>query len=172
MTYRAIDASVVIAKMLDEERPRWVDEAVTAARHDKLDLIAPTLMWVEVGNRLVRRDMTDEQALDAMLRVEAIGIETVELQRPIRLRAVQLGREHQLSMYDATYLAVAESTRAPLLTLDAELERAAKTMGLGRPGHGRVPEPVAPYGDKRPVDQASIAAIGAALAEMRREYSR
>ena len=172
MTYRVIDASVVIAKMLDEERPRWVDAAITAARYDELDLIAPTLLWVEVGNRLVRRDMTDEQALDAMLRVEAIGIEAVELQPPLRLRAVQLGREHQLSMYDATYLAIAESTLAPLLTLDADLEQAAESIGLGRSGRGRVSEPVARYGDDRPVDQVSIAAIGAALAEMRRQYAR
>lgn len=74
-------------------------------------------------------------------------------------------------MYDAAYLAVAEATRTPLLTLDQRLERAAQAMGLG-PGSDtrRISEPSTPYGD-RVVDQQSIAAIGAALAEMRKEYS-
>ena len=85
--------------------------------------------------------------------------------------ALQLGRQHGLTMYDATYLAVEESAEARMLTLDSQLHDAAVVMGLGRDGGPRrISEPAAPYGD-RPVDRTSIAAIGAALAEMRKEYS-
>jgi hypothetical protein len=74
-------------------------------------------------------------------------------------------------MYDATYLAVAEAVGAPLLTLDTRLERAAGSMGLGREGGGRrVSEPSVPYG-RQSVDATSLAAIGQAISEMRREYS-
>ncbi len=77
---------------------------------------------------------------------------------------------HGLSMYDATYLAAAEAVDAPLLTPDARLERAAASMGLGRGDGRQVSEPPASYGD-RPADTTSLAAIGQALAQMRREYS-
>jgi len=168
-----IDASVALAHLLDEPRPDWVDETVARVEGGWIDLVAPSLLWLEIGNCLVRtREMADEFALEAMLRTEALRIESLELGRPLRLRALTLARTHGLSMYDAAYLAVAETVDAPLLTLDQRLERAARSMSLARPGlddqHG-VSEPSAPYGDQ-PVDTTSLAAIGAALAEMRKQY--
>ena len=170
MTRYTIDASVVLAKALDEPRPAWVDEVVASARGGGLELAAPTLMWIECGNRLVR-GMSDEHALEAMLRIDALDIEEVELHRPVRVRALQLARAHRLTMYDSTYLAVAEAVDAPLLTLDHRLDRAVVTMGLGRAGSRGVSEPAARYGEDRPVDRTAVAAIGAALAEMREAYS-
>lgn len=167
-----IDASVVLARLLAEPRPSWIDATFDDAQDGKVALIAPPLLWLEIGNRLVRaHDVGDEFALEAMLRAEALPITPVDIGRPMRLRALQLGREHGLTMYDATYLAVAESAEARMLTLDSQLHDAAVALGLGREGGPRrVSEPAAPYGD-RPVDRTSIAAIGAALAEMRKEYS-
>jgi predicted nucleic acid-binding protein len=171
MTRLAIDASVVLAALLVERRPAWVDQTIDLVSHGRAALVAPTLLWVEVGNRLVRRDISDERALDAMLRVDALGITPVEMERPLRLRALQLGRDHALTMYDAMYLAVAETTGARLLTLDHRLDDAASARGLGRAGSRRISEPSAPYGEGRQPDRISLAAIGAALAEMREEYS-
>jgi predicted nucleic acid-binding protein len=167
-----LDSSVAIARLLREDRPAWVDAYIDGVGEDQVQLLAPTLVWLEIGNRLSRTAMiSDEAAVEAMLKSEALRIEEVPVDRPMRLRALTLARAHDLSMYDATYLAVAEATACRLLTLDARLDRAATAMGLGREeGPTQVSEPPATYGD-RPVDQVSMAYIGAALAEMRREYS-
>ena len=167
-----IDASVVLARLLHEARPDWVDDHIDGMHEGRVQLLAPSLLWLEIGNRLMRAgSVGDESALEAMLRAERIGIEEVPFDRPIRLRALTLARAHGLSMYDATYLAAAEATGTRLLTLDTRLERASYRMGLSREGgHGGVSEPVASY-DERPVDLTSLAAIGRALAEMRREHA-
>ena len=171
MKRATIDASVVIARLLREPRPPWIDSTIIEVADGRTNLVAPTLLWLEVGNRLVRANISDERALDGLLRIDALGIEAVEVGPPLRLRALQLAREHGLTMYDASYLAVAEAARAPLLTLDTRLEQAAASMGLGREGGtGRVSEPAAPY-RREDVDTSSLAAIGAALAEMRRQYA-
>jgi predicted nucleic acid-binding protein len=171
MTRYVIDASAALAYLLDEPRPYWVDGIMAEARGGESELLAPAFLWLEIGNCLARlHEMADEVALEAMLRAEAFGIELVETDRPIRLRTLTLARQHRLTMYDALYLAVAETLGAPLLTLDVPLERAADSMGLGRGGGDtRIGEPPVGYGD-RPVDTTSLAAIGAALAEMREQY--
>ncbi len=174
MARSTIDASVVLAHLLNERRPGWVDETIAEVKGGLIELIAPSLLWLEIGECLVRtRVMSDEFALEAMLRAETLGIEPVHLGRPLQLRALTLARLHGLSMYDAAYFAVAESEDAPLLTLDRKLERAARSMGLARPGADDqhvISEPSAAYA-ARPVDTTSLAAIGAALAEMRSEYA-
>ena len=171
MKQAAIDASVVIARLLGEPRPSWVDELVADVGSGRTTLIAPSLLWLEVGNRLARsRNITDERALEGMLRTDALGIQPVEVGPPLRLRALLLAREHGLTIYDATYLAVAEAAKAPLVTLDRHLERIAAAIGLGRTGGiSRVSEPAAQYGHDE-VDITSLATIGAALAELRRQY--
>ena len=172
MARHTIDASAALAYLLDEPRPDWVDEALTRDGAGRFSLVAPALIWLEIGNCLARiGDMTDEFALEAMLRAEALGVDVIEIDRPIRLRALTLAREHGLTMYDATYLAVSEAAHAPLLTLDRRLEQAARSMGLGREGGNcQVSEPTARYED-RPANTTSLAAIGAAVAEMRKQYS-
>jgi len=167
-----IDASVAIAWLLDEDRPAWVDDLLGEVSGNRVSLLAPALLWLEVGNRLARPGlMTDEQAMDGMLRLDGLGIQTVETGPPLRLRALQLAREKRLTMYDATYLSVAEASHAPLMTLDEGLEQAAASMGLGRPGGlGRISEPEAEYG-QAPTDHVSLAALGATLAELRKRYA-
>lgn len=167
-----VDASVVIARLLREERPAWVDRYIEGVREGRVHMRAPSLLWLEIGNRLARaKEIGDEFALDAMLQVEALQIEEVPQSRPLRLRALTLARAHGLSIYDAIYLAAAEATDCRLLTLDDRLDHAATSMGLGREeGPSQVSEPPATYAG-RPLDTLSMAHIGAALAEMRREYS-
>ena len=167
-----VDASVVISRVMGEDRPGWVDDYIDDVPAGRVRLSAPSLIWLEIGNRLVRAGTVgDEFVLEAMLKIEALAIEDVPVERPIRLRALTLARAHGLTMYDATYLAVAEATGCGLLTLDAGLDRAAMSMGLGREdGSTKVSEPPPTYGD-RPVDSMSMAVIGATLAEMRKEYS-
>ncbi|MGD8684646.1 MAG: type II toxin-antitoxin system VapC family toxin [Chloroflexota bacterium] len=172
MTTAVVDASVFLARVLVEQRPAWIDDVLEGAAAGHLELLAPSLLWVGYGNRWVRRDTSDERALEALVQqAEAIGIQLVETTRPLRLRALVLARQHRLTMYDALYPAVAEAAGAPLFTLDDRLARATDSMGLGHEGErGRISEPSVPHLD-RPVDTTSLAAIGRAIAQMPREPS-
>ena len=46
-------------------------------------------------------------------------------------RTLEVAREHRLSTYDACYLELAERMRLPLATLDADLAKAAREIGVG-----------------------------------------
>jgi predicted nucleic acid-binding protein len=168
-----IDASVALAWLLDESRPPWVDGLLDDMRRDAVRTIVPSLFWLEVGNTISRlRTISDEQALDGLLRLDELGIATIELDRPSRARALLLARETGLSMYHAVYLALAETTGTRLATLDERLVRAGSSRGLEYPpGASRVSETENRYGGTRTVDPVSLAAVGSAIAELRRQYA-
>lgn len=167
-----LDASVCLAWLLDEDRPAWVDELSRAAGTGSVVLSVPSLFWLEVGNRLARDVLlSDDQALEAMLRLDALGLETIELDTPLRMQALRLARETGLTTYDAAYLALAHADKAPLATLDAELDKLATALGVGYPpaatgSSGRISDVETAYAG-RASDPISLAAIGSALAEMR-----
>jgi len=92
------------------------------------------------------------------IRLEGLGIETVEIDTPPRLRALQFARQTRLTMYDATYLALAMTTDTGLASLDDRLAAASSS---------RVSEQSAPYGSRIAADAASLASLGAALAVLR-----
>jgi predicted nucleic acid-binding protein len=166
-----LDTSAGLAWLLNEERPGWVDRLMAEARSGAAALAVSTLFWLEVGNRLAREStMTHDQAIDGMLRLESLGIETTELDRPMRLHALQLARAERLSMYDASHLALADALQSPLATLDRRLDAAAARHGLSyaEPGH-RLAEDSTPY--ELETDHASLASIGAGLAELRKRYA-
>jgi predicted nucleic acid-binding protein len=170
------DASVALAWSLDEAVPRWVSEFRERAEAGRVDVRVPTLFWLEVGSRLIRQPhISDEQVMEGFLRLEVLGFQTVDMDRPLRLMAVQLARQHRLSIYDAVYLALAAISDLPLATLDGRLADAATAMGRrygasgATGGRHRTHETPAAYGTTRPADQTSLAALGAYLAELRRE---
>jgi len=116
------DASVLIAMLVDGGTAgQWATRALT----DAGDLLAPHLALFEAANILRRLQLakliTTEQAAQAHADLLELPIELwpYELLAP---RAWQL--RMNLSVYDGSYVALAELTSTPLATLDARLGRA------------------------------------------------
>jgi len=132
------DASVAIAWLLEEVAPLWVTAFRDRVTARQIQIRVPTLFWLEIGNRVVRTSgVTDAHVLEAFVRLEGLGFETIEMDRPQRLMAVHLARRFRLSVYDAVYLALAETADLPLATLDGRLADPRPQLGAAtatRPG--------------------------------------
>lgn len=127
MTKRAealvVDASAAISILRREEDGEAVRRVIRSAPPR---LLVPEIFWVEVTNVLVRRHTYSmDSALEAIAELDDLGLVTVQSSRGVLLGCLALMVEHGLSAYDATYLALAESVNAELLTLDRQLAVAA-----------------------------------------------
>lgn len=130
-----VDASAMITLLRGEPGADAVREILTERRQDGGSLSVPSGFWLEVVNSLVRRHrMSSAEVMEAFVEMDAFGLSTVELDRPLVLVALDLAERFGLTSYDASYLAVAIALRADLLTLDDELARAAgvRAAAIGR----------------------------------------
>ena len=120
-----VDASAVVALLTDEGRlGQFVAATLTAN-----ETAYPSLMPYEVVSALrslcmrgALADSVADQALRNITTFPGIGFEFEELAR----RAWQL--RHNLTIYDAAYVALAEMIDCPLLTLDRRLVAATGTQ--------------------------------------------
>jgi predicted nucleic acid-binding protein len=112
-----IDASVLATALGDDGE----DGATARARVRGEDLVAPEIIDLEVVS-VWRRTLTDERR--AMLALADLG--EMPLRRaphlPLLARCWEL--RHNLTPYDASYVALAEALEVPLLTADRRLARA------------------------------------------------
>lgn len=115
------DASAILSLLID---PGSAGEAVADRLRDT-DIIAPSLLPFEVSNVLRRRRnaglLSAAEAALAHGELVALPIELWPYDT-LAARVWQLGPN--LSSYDAAYVALAESTGAPLLTRDARIAAA------------------------------------------------
>jgi predicted nucleic acid-binding protein len=121
-----IDASAIIAVLLNEAQKEQLIECAVGA-----DLIAPPSIIWEIGN-----------ALSAMLRRERINLaqalSAIEVFNKIPIRYVDIDMHTSLEIaasyntyaYDAYLLQCSLKYRSPLLTLDKNLIRVAKKIGI------------------------------------------
>jgi predicted nucleic acid-binding protein len=116
-----VDASVVVAALIDDgPAGRWAEELVAST-----PLAAPHLMPVEAANILRRAalagDVSDDIACVAHADLVALAIELF----PYDVLADRIwSLRGAVTAYDGWYVALAESLKAPLATLDDRLTRA------------------------------------------------
>ena len=129
-----LDASVTASWCFPDEQSAVADVAMDRLLAD--EALAPQLWLVEMRNILLvneRRGRIDAADADDFLR---------DLNRlPIRVRSdvdehavMEMGRQHGLTAYDATYLDLAVRADVPVATLDEALARAVKAAGLALVG--------------------------------------
>ncbi len=128
-----LDASVTLAWYFEDER--------TKATEALFDLVAetgavvPALWRIEVANvfqSAVRHKRITPQARDgwlAQLATLPIAIDG-DTDRYVWTTTVRLADRFSLTIYDATYLEVAQRSSLPLATLDKELRRAAQALDI------------------------------------------
>jgi len=115
------DASALVALLLDSGRDgAWVADALIDA-----DLAAPALIEWETANIIRRHELaaviSSDQAAQAHADLLDLAIEYWPYELHGR-RAWELRRN--LTIYDASYVAVAELVGAPLITLDRQIAAA------------------------------------------------
>ena len=121
-----VDTSVLLAVLTGEAtRDRLI------ARTQGAELLAPGSVHWEVGNTfsalLKRRRLKLPDVQAALAAYAQIPIRFVDVELAA---ALELADRFGLYAYDAYLMACARRQRAPLLTLDARLGRAAKEAGV------------------------------------------
>ena len=125
-----LDASIVGCWAFEDETHPVADLALERLRSD--ETLVPALWWFEIRNILVvneRRKRLSENDTAAFLRRLARLRITVD-RSPDEADVLMLARQHQLSVYDASYLELAQRNGVSLATLDRDLANAASAVGV------------------------------------------
>lgn len=125
-----IDASVALARLLEERSTPTSQALLRAWTEAGNDLLVPSHFWLEVSNVLMRRHWTAAQTVEGLVALDKLGITTIQSDRTSLLLALDPMERRGLSAYDAVYLALAQSMNARLGTLDRRLAQVAMDAGV------------------------------------------
>jgi predicted nucleic acid-binding protein len=128
-----LDNSVALAWCFEDEQTEPIMDlldrvAVTGA-------FAPSIWPLEALNGLLmaerrkRLDGKRRQRLAGFLRGLPVTLDTETADQAWTATA-RLAERHRLTLYDAAYLELAQRRRLPLATLDEDLIKAAKALGM------------------------------------------
>lgn len=115
------DASAVVAILVDSGPDgRWATDALTNA-----DLAAPSLLPFEAANIIRRLELAGTISSDQAVQAHSDLVDLAIEHWPYELLAPRVWElRHNLTSYDASYVALAELLQATLVTLDLRIGRA------------------------------------------------
>lgn len=133
-----LDCSVTLAWFLEDERSRFTDELLLAAK--RAEYWVPGIWCLEFPNALLvaerKRRIERQRRLEALDQVLRLLIRVAD--EPIDLKAVStLAERHRLTTYDAAYVDLALRQGFGVVTLDKTLAAAAAAEGIMVQSPGR-----------------------------------
>jgi predicted nucleic acid-binding protein len=127
------DASLALQWFLEDEADRKYSLNVLSSLSEKRAIV-PMLWFYEVGNGLLmahrRKRISFDQITGFLSRLKALPIDTAQQSPSEILDLPSLAQEHALTIYDATYLALAMKYNLTLATTDNAIRRAAASTGV------------------------------------------
>lgn len=131
MPIAVVDASVAVSWMMPDERSEMADSILSLHERGELDLIAPTLWHYEVANALsravVRGRITQAEGHRSLQMLIGMDLQSADFDA-LAARAWEISVSRPVSLYDAAYVALAETRGCELYTCDTELARVAKDL--------------------------------------------
>ena len=128
-----LDASLALQWFLNDEVDRKYSLAVLSSLSRKRAIV-PLLWFYEIGNGLVmaqrRKRIGPHQIREFLTRLRQLPIDATEQAVTEILELPELAQKHQLTVYDAAYLALAAHEGLPLASNDHALRRAAAAAGV------------------------------------------
>ena len=124
------DVSAILSQALDDEDASYAEAVIASIAAD--EALVPTLFWFEIRNALLmaerrkRISAARSASFLADLALLPFGIDDL----PREGTVFELARRHNLTIYDAAYLELAQRKHLPLATTDAALIKAAKKAGV------------------------------------------
>jgi predicted nucleic acid-binding protein len=129
-----IDASVLIQIYVLEPTTARAKTLVSGLIKPEPDeLHVPEFRLLECANILWKHvrfsRMTVAHAQESIQRMRGLTL-TIHPAASLLPRALEIGLDHKIAIYDSLYIALAESLKYPLVTADENQSRAASTVGV------------------------------------------
>ena len=121
------DSSVMVKLFMEEEYSDKAYDLRDAYISKSVDVIEPSLLEYEVMNALLyskRLEMDDINS--AIKAIDEYSFMTVQMDHNLASKVVELAQRHRITVYDATYVALAMSFNAYMFTADDRLIRKVK----------------------------------------------
>lgn len=127
-----LDASVALAWCFEDERSEYADKVLDGLM--EAQVAAPELWALEVTNALLvavrKKRIEEEQMSGALEFLHGFPIEFSPTPKDrSQGRILEIAFETGITVYDATYLELAERLDLPLAALDTRLRKAAAQLG-------------------------------------------
>lgn len=121
-----VDASIILAWLLPDEREEIVNRIFAAYRQKKSRIYAPKLLVYELINGLksaiLRKRIDWLKAKRAIEVFRQMKFELID-QSGEEVNILKLANKLNLSVYDASYVALARKLKVKLLSLDKRLQK-------------------------------------------------
>jgi len=128
-----IDASVVVKWFVEEEYTKEALMLRDSYKEGLLDLIAPSLLPFEVLNALKYSGAFGEIELKEIANIlESLQITLYDLEGEYSSKTIMLAMRWGLTIYDASYVALAIAEKAPFYTADEKLLKKITDLGVGK----------------------------------------
>lgn len=113
-----VDSSVIVkwVNSQDERNITASDRLLEDCKNGEIKLFAPELAKYEVGNALWKKELGIGPSKISLGTIFSGPIEFVELKESEALRTMEISTSAKMTYYDATFVALAESLRAILVT--------------------------------------------------------
>jgi predicted nucleic acid-binding protein len=113
-----VDSSVIVkwVNSVDEKYLEQSDKLADDCRKGKIKLLAPELAKYEVGNVLWKKNLDLPMAKASLGTVYASPVEFVRQNESQAMRALEIAADTGITFYDASFISLAESLEAELVT--------------------------------------------------------
>lgn len=98
-----------------------------------LQSFVPPIFMYEAGNILIKMGKAGDATNQSLRALQALVKEPVYSQA-LAFESARVASEYKLTTYDASYLALAMFTTSSLASLDADMVKAARKMGIAITG--------------------------------------
>lgn len=119
-----VDASVLIKLFIPEILSDKAVEFFSSVDLEDSLLIAPDLIFPEIGNILWKKakfkELASREIVEIINAIELFPLK-IEPSKPVFRLAVEIGMNHGITVYDAIYIALARIYDASLATADRKL---------------------------------------------------
>jgi len=122
-----IDANILLNAVRDKLSDQQYEKLID------FELIAPCLIHSEIGNGLWKYVKFDDLAFKEAIKMHQYAISLVSVffdDSELVNQSFLYVNKLEINFYDAIYLSLAYKNRAPLITFDKKLAKAAKTLDL------------------------------------------